>query len=141
MKKTVLFIALAMSLIVCPARAQEQQANDSTAVLAKKECRQARHIILWTLKSELSREEKQRIIESTKADLLELKKKVPGVIKLDIVYDGRLESSNCDFMFDFLFESTDALNTFNTHPEHLKAAGKLKPYIQGRACLDVEQTH
>lgn len=129
-----------MAMIASPAFAQALDATTSaTPVAAKKECKQARHIILWTLKSELTKEEKLRIIESTKADLLELKNKVPGVIKLDIVYDGRLESSNCDFMFDFLFESAEALKTFNTHPEHMKAAGKLKPFIMGRTCLDVEQ--
>lgn len=139
MKKTLTLIALAVTLFAGPAIAQVQQEKYSESVSEKKVCKQARHIILWTLKSELSNEEKLRIIESTKSDLLELKEKVPGVIKLDIVYDGRLESSNCDFMFDFLFESTEALNTFNTHPEHMKAAGKLKPYIQGRTCLDIEQ--
>lgn len=137
MKKILTIVALAMALIACPATVQAQLENNP--VQEKKECKQARHIILWTLKSELSKEEKLGIIESTKADLLELKDKVPGVIKLDIVYNGRLESSNCDFMFDFLFESPEALKTFNTHPEHMKAAGKLKPYIQGRACLDIVQ--
>lgn len=139
MKKTLTLIALAVTLFTSHAIAQVQQEKYSESVSEKKVCKQARHIILWTLKSELSKEEKLRIIESTKSDLLELKEKVPGVIKLDIVYDGRLESSNCDFMFDFLFESTEALKTFNTHPEHMKAAGKLKPYIQGRTCLDIEQ--
>lgn len=139
MKKTLTLIVLAVTLFTSHAIAQVQQEKYSESVSEKKVCKQARHIILWTLKSELSNEEKLRIIESTKSDLLELKEKVPGVIKLDIVYDGRLESSNCDFMFDFLFESTEALNTFNTHPEHMKAAGKLKPYIQGRTCLDIEQ--
>lgn len=139
MKKILTLIALAVSLSTGQTIAQVQQDNNSSPVSQKKVCKQARHIILWTLKSELSKEEKQKIIESTKADLLELKNKVPGVIKLDIVYDGRLESSNCDFMFDFVFESTEALKTFNTHPEHMKAAGKLKPYIQGRACLDIEE--
>lgn len=139
MNKILVTIALAMTMIANPAFAQSQNDCKATSVEVKKECKQARHIILWTLKADLSKEEKLRIIESTKADLLELKNKVPGVIKLDIVYDGRLESSNCDFMFDFLFESAEALKTFNTHPEHMKAAGKLKPFIQGRACLDVEQ--
>ena len=96
-----------------------------------------RHIILWTLNDSLSTEQKLELIKSTAADISELEKVIPGVVSLNIYYEGKLESSNCDFMFDFRFDNEDALKSFANNPAHLEAAAKLKPYISGRACLDI----
>lgn len=131
-------MVLAMTTLT-PATYAKTNDGKKPAKVAK-HTKKARHIILWTLKSDLTPEKKQELIADLKAIMPELKKKIPGVIKLDVVSEGRMASSNCDFMFDFIFESAEALNNFNTHPEHLKAASKLKPYIQGRTCLDIEFT-
>ena len=96
-----------------------------------------RHIILWTLREDLSSERKLELMKSTDADIRELEKVIPGVISMKMLYEGRLESSNCDFMFDFRFESEEALKSFSENPAHLEVAAKLKPYISGRTCLDI----
>lgn len=96
-----------------------------------------RHLIMWTLKGDVTKNRKDSIVAELRDDFRKLKEKIPGILKLDLLYEGRLESSNCDFMFDFLFESEEALKSFSTNPEHLKSAGKLKPYIAGRTCLDI----
>lgn len=100
-----------------------------------------RHIILWTLNADLSSEQKLELMESAAADVRELEKIIPGVISMDVYYEGRLESSNCDFMFDFRFESEDALKAFSENPAHLAVAAKLKPYISGRTCFDMKNLH
>lgn len=111
---------------------------------AKQELEQSachvRHLIMWTLNKDVSQEKKDSIVAELKNDFKRLRENIPGVLQLDLLYEGRLESSNCDFMFDFLFESEEALKSFSTNPEHLKSAGKLKPYIAGRTCLDIS-TH
>lgn len=96
-----------------------------------------RHIILWTLNDDISSEKKLELMKSTAADIEELEKVIPGVISMKMIYEGRLESSNCDFMFDFRFESEEALKSFSENPAHLEVAAKLKPYISGRTCLDI----
>ena len=101
------------------------------------EPRPVRHVILWTLNDDLSPERKVELMKSTAADVGELEKIIPGVLSMKMFYEGRLESSNCDFMFDFRFESKEALKAFSENPEHQKVAAKLKPYISGRTCFDM----
>ena len=68
-----------------------------------------RHLIMWTLKGDVTKNRKDSIVAELRDDFRKLKEKIPGILKLDLLYEGRLESSNCDFMFDFLFESEEAL--------------------------------
>ena len=98
-----------------------------------------KHIILWTLKAELSAEEKQAVKAGIKAGLEGLKGQVPGLVDIKVNIDGRLDSSNCDVMLDSTLESPEALKAYAQHPAHLAVAnGKVRPYTAQRTCLDYE---
>lgn len=77
-----------------------------------------RHVILWAISPDLSKEE-----------------------KMEVIHEKRLESSNCDFMFDMFFKDAKALEDFSTSPEHLAVVASLQPYMTGRSCLDIELQH
>ena len=96
-----------------------------------------RHIILWTLIDSLEGSQRETIIRTTCEDFYSLRDRIPGIISMSAIYEGRLPSSNCDFMFDIVFESEDALKSFSENPEHLKQASVLKPFIKSQTCLDV----
>lgn len=101
--------------------------------------KKVKHIILWTLKPELSDEEKKEIKEGIKAGLEGLVGKVPGLIDVRVIIDGRLASSNADVMLDSTLESAEALKAYATHPEHVAVAnGKVRPFTVQRSCLDYE---
>ena len=96
-----------------------------------------KHIILWTLSSELSEEEKSSVKKGIKEGLEGLVGKVPGLI--DVKVNGRLASSNADVMLDSTLESEEALKNYAVHPEHVAVAnGKVRPYTVQRSCLDFE---
>ncbi len=98
-----------------------------------------KHIILWTLRPELSEEEKQTVKQGIKEGLEGLVGKVPGLIDVKVNIDGRLASSNADVMLDSTLESEEALKGYACHPDHLAVAnGKVRPYTVSRACLDYE---
>lgn len=97
-----------------------------------------RHVILWTLTEDLSQEQKTEVIGIAEAAMKQFLKEIPGLVKAEVVYEGRLDSSNCDFMFDMYFESRQALEDFSNNPVHLAVVALMKPYITGRTCLDVE---
>ena len=59
-----------------------------------------KHIILWTLKSELSESEKESVKAGIKEGLEALVGKVPGLVDVTVHIDGRLASSNADVMLD-----------------------------------------
>ena len=97
-----------------------------------------KHIILWTLK-EMSEEEKNSVKEEIKIGLESLAGKIPGLLDIKVITEGRLETSNADLMLDSSFESFDALKSYAIHPEHVKVADeKVRPFTANRSCLDFE---
>ena len=97
-----------------------------------------KHIILWTLKDELSAEEKEQVKLGIKEGLEGLAGKIPGMVDIKVNING-LASSNADLMLDSTFESEEALKCYAVHPEHVAVAdGKVRPYTKIRSCLDFE---
>lgn len=97
-----------------------------------------KHIIIWTLK-EMSDSEKASVKAGIKEGLEALKGKIPGLVDIKVIIEGRLPSSNADLMLDSTFESEDALKGYSKHPEHVAVAdGKVRPYTVARSCLDFE---
>ena len=98
-----------------------------------------KHIILWTLKSELSESEKESVKAGIKEGLEALVGKVPGLVDVTVHIDGRLASSNADVMLDCTLESEDALKAFALHPAHVEVANtRVRPYTAVHSCLDFE---
>ncbi len=98
-----------------------------------------KHIILWTLRAELSEEEKLTVKKGIKEGLEGLLGVVPGLVEIKVHIDGRLASSNADVMLESLLESEEALKGYAQHPAHLAVAnGKVRPYTAVRSCLDFE---
>ena len=97
-----------------------------------------KHIILWTLKSEYSNEEKEKIKCGIKEGLEGLAGKIDGLIDIKVNKDG-LESSNADLMLDSSFESEEALKNYAKHPLHVEVANtKVRPFTAQRSCLDFD---
>ncbi len=97
-----------------------------------------KHIILWTLKEEYSKDEKEKIKKDIKEGLEGLKGKIDGLIDIKVVTD-RLESSNADLMLDSSFENEASLKCYAVHPDHVAVANeKVRPFTSLRSCLDFE---
>ena len=97
-----------------------------------------KHVIVWTLKDEYSKEEKENIKKEIKEGLEGLKGKVPGIVEIKVFIHG-LESSNTDLILDSTFENEDALKGYSVHPEHVKVATeKVRPFTSIRSCFDYE---
>ncbi len=96
-----------------------------------------KHIILWTLRAELSPEEKRRVAAEIKSGLEGLVGVVPGLLKVNVQIDGRIDTSNCDIMLDCTLESEEALRAYAVHPAHVAVANtKVRPFTSQRVCLD-----
>ncbi|MCD7866631.1 MAG: Dabb family protein [Clostridiales bacterium] len=97
-----------------------------------------KHIILWTLKSELTQEEKAEVKAGVKEGLEGLKGQIPGLV--DIRVQTRcLPGSNVDLMLDSTFEDVESLRGYSVHPAHVAVANsKVCPYTATRSCMDYE---
>lgn len=110
-----------------------------TLKIIKKEGNMVKHVILWTLKPELSDSEKEKIKKEIKDGLENLKGKIPGLAEIKVNTEGRLASSTADLMLDSTFENAEALKNYAKHPEHVAVAdSKVRPFTVSRACLDFE---
>ena len=97
-----------------------------------------KHVILWTLKSEYTKEEKEKIKAEIKEGLEGLYGKIEGLTDIKVNING-LETSNADIMLDSTFTSAEALAAYAVHPEHVEIAEKkVKPFTAIRSCLDFE---
>ena len=95
-----------------------------------------KHIILWTLK-EMSDSEKDAVKTGIKEGLEGLKEKIPGLVDIKVITNGRLASSTADLMLDSTFDSEEALKNYSKLPEHVAVAdSKVRPFTASRACLD-----
>lgn len=97
-----------------------------------------KHIILWTLRPELTAEEKETVKLGIKEGLEGLVGQVPGLLDVKVNING-LPTSNADVMLDSTLESFEALKAYAVHPAHVAVAdGKVRPYTAVRSCLDFE---
>lgn len=97
-----------------------------------------KHIILWTLKDELSAEEKVAVKAGIKEGLEGLAGKIPGLVDIHVQTDC-LPSSNADLMLESTFTDEAALKAYAVHPAHVAVAdGKVRPYTKLRSCLDFD---
>lgn len=95
-----------------------------------------KHVILWTLKEELTTEEKVSVKAGIKEGLEGLSGRIPGLLDIKVYTEG-LPGSNVDLMLDSSFEDEEALKGYAVHPEHIAVAdGKVRPYTAVRSCMD-----
>lgn len=95
-----------------------------------------KHVILWTLKEELTEEEKEQIKKEIKEGLEGLAGQIPGLLEIH-VYTERLASSNVDLMLDSSFTDEAALKGYTVPSEACGSSGwKGKTYTAVRSCLD-----
>ena len=97
-----------------------------------------KHVILWKLKDELTKEEKAQVKAGIKEGLEGLAGQIPGLLDIKVRTEC-LESSNVDVMLDTTFEDEASLKGYSVHPKHVAVAdGKVRPYTAVRFCMDYE---
>ena len=98
-----------------------------------------KHIILWTLRADLSADEKAAACKGAKEALEALNGKIEGLVSLRVHIKG-LDSSNTDMMLDSDFTDSKALAHYAAHPLHVAAANNyVRPYYSQRSCFDFEE--
>ena len=91
-----------------------------------------KHIVLYTLKKDVNKEEAVEIIKNALEPLVCI---VPGLKHLEIrgAYQGGM-----DYALYSEFESKEALRDYATHPAHLEAKSHFWNFLEDRYCADYE---
>ncbi|MFQ9548253.1 MAG: Dabb family protein [Lachnospiraceae bacterium] len=87
-----------------------------------------KHVILWTLKNEYSKEEKKQSRQKSKLVLRDLQVRL-GLLEIHVNING-LESSNADLMLDSIFTDEAALKGYPYTGHVAVANGKVRHTLQ-----------
>ncbi|MBQ4067315.1 MAG: Dabb family protein [Clostridia bacterium] len=97
-----------------------------------------KHIIIWTLREDLSPEEKSKVKAEAKCALEALAGSIEGLTDITLITE-HLPSSNGDMMLDSSFEDATALAAYQKHPLHVAAADTfVRPFTASKLCIDYE---
>lgn len=96
-----------------------------------------RHIVMWSLEGNLTKQEKKETAGKIKELLEPIKEKVPGAVKVEVIIN-ELDSSNRDVALISEFTDTEVLAAYQVHPDHLAAKEYIGSVAGNRACLDYE---
>jgi len=96
-----------------------------------------KHIVGWSWADNIAEEEKEEKARNIKNELENLVNIIPGIVSIK-VYTKSLQSSESDLLLDSVFESMEALQAYQNHPEHLRVANTyVRPMVKNRKCIDV----
>lgn len=99
-----------------------------------------RHIVFWKYGDGFTDTENKSNGLKIKDSLEILKTQIPGVISIKVIIDPLpTGSGDADVILDSLFESEEALNNYQVHPEHVKAGSFIKSALKDRKCIDYKE--
>lgn len=94
-----------------------------------------KHIVLFRLDDALESERLAALIQEFRAAILALPARIPFIRRIEVE-----ANINPDEKFHIAlcgeFDSLDDVRAYALHPDHVAAAGIIKPYIAVRACTD-----
>ena len=92
--------------------------------------KKVRHIVSWNLKDGCGEEEALQIKKN-----LESLKEPLNILELK-VYISNMKSSDREVVLNSLFESEEALETYQSHPLHVESKNYISSVTKDRICLD-----
>ena len=90
-----------------------------------------KHIVLYTLKEGVDKEEAVKLIASVLEPLVG---KIPGLLHLEV----RRAFNGMDYALYSEFESREALTAYASHPLHLEAKNHFHHLLNSRVAADYE---
>lgn len=97
-----------------------------------------RHIVTWNFKDGFTENKNKENAQKIKLSLESLAQVIDGVVELNVHIDP-LPSSNRDLILNSLFQSEEALSTYQAHPEHQKIGTFIGTVMQNRSCVDYNE--
>ncbi len=97
-----------------------------------------KHIVVWKLKPTAEGRDRSANAGRMKAVLEELRGKIPGLRHLEVGINFNPTDAAYDVALYSEFDSRQALEGYQTHPEHVKAMGFISKVRDLRIVVDYE---
>lgn len=96
-----------------------------------------KHVVLFKLKEMLEQTEKSRLTALFKEAIEVLPRKMDFIRHIEV--GGNINPSETfDIALYCELDNMEDVNRYASHPDHIAAAGIIKPYIAVRSCVDYE---
>ena len=83
-----------------------------------------KHIVMWNLRGD-SPQKKAQAIELLRSSFENLRGRVPGLLHLEVGADTSGVDYACDVVLYSVFDSRESLDSYATHPAHLRVREEL----------------
>ncbi len=94
-----------------------------------------KHIVIFRLKDGLSFEEKEKAMNNFKQGIEALPAVIPTIRAIAVGLNINADEA-CDICLDSTFDTLDDVRAYSAHPDHQAVAGRLKPFVASRSCVD-----
>ena len=96
-----------------------------------------KHIVLFKFKDDIKADDRQVIMSTFKKDILSLKNIIKCIKDINVGFNIN-DEEQWDICLESTFDTLEDVRFYSKHPQHVIAAGKLKPHLCGRSCVDFE---
>lgn len=96
-----------------------------------------KHIVIWRLRAE-DASARAASLRAVKEALEPLATVIAGIRSLTVHGNSAFPETNWDIVLLSEFDSVEALEAYQVHPEHVRAAAIVREHVTERASVDVE---
>ena len=97
-----------------------------------------KHIVMWKLKEQAEGASKEENAQKVKTILTELKNYIPEILEIEVGMNFNQTEVAYDVVLYSVFESKEALQTYQVHPKHVEAAAFVGKVKSERCVVDYE---
>ena len=97
-----------------------------------------KHIVMWKLKEFAEGNNKSENANIIKNSLESLEEKISAIKFIEVGININEAKQSYDVVLCSEFESMEALDIYQNHPEHVKAAEFIKKAVEDRVAVDYE---
>ncbi len=96
-----------------------------------------KHVVLFRFRKDVDFEIRKKVSERFRAEIMALPSKLDFIRGLEVGFNIN-EAETWDICLCGVFDNLDDVRSYSLFPDHQAAAAALKPYLDGRSCVDYE---
>lgn len=97
-----------------------------------------KHIVMWNLKETFDEAEKTTVCKELKEKLEGLNAQIPEIQSIEVGFDLNGSENSMDVLLYSTFDSVSDLETYQSHPAHVKVAKFVGSVVSERKVVDYE---
>lgn len=96
-----------------------------------------RHVVMWSIKDEITGEEKMQAVLKMKEMIEALKPVIKEIIECEVGINAN-PNEKFDISINTVFENFETLKIYNDHPAHQEVVKYVRSIVNQRCAIDYE---